>query len=103
MQRGYVSSLEGLAWSYSKMNRVDESNQVLQTALRSVEKNNFSTLDGHYIVFKQGINDYFLKNYDDAIHKIEQKIPFLNENEDFAWATVGNFYIGQSYWDMKEK
>ena len=103
MQRGYVSSLEGLAWSYSKMNRVDESNQVLQTALRSVEKNNFSKLDGHYIVFKQGINDYFLKNYNKAIQKIEQKLPFLYENEDFAWATVGNFYIGQSYWDMEEK
>ena len=42
MQRGYVSSLEGLAWSYTKMNRVKKSNQVLQTALRSVEKNNFS-------------------------------------------------------------
>lgn len=103
MQRGYVKSIEGLAWSYTKMNRVNESNQVLQTALRSVEKNNFSKLDGHYIVFKQGINDYFLKNYNEAIHKIEQKLPFLYENEDFAWATVGNFYIGQSYWDMKEK
>lgn len=103
MQRGYVSSLEGLAWSYTKMNRVNESNQVLLTALRSVEKHDFSTLDGHYIVFKQGINDYFLKNYDEAIRKIEQKLPFLYENEDFAWATVGNFYIGQSYWDKNEK
>ncbi|NMH24385.1 helix-turn-helix domain-containing protein [Flavobacterium solisilvae] len=103
MQRGYVSSLEGLAWSYTKMNRVKKSNQVLQTALRSVEKNNFSKLDEHYLVFKQGINDYFLKNYSEGIRKIEQKIPFLYENEDFAWATVGNFYIGQSYWDMNEK
>ena len=103
MQRGYVSSLEGLAWSYTKMNRVNESNQVLQTALRSVGKNNFSKLDEHYLVFKQGINDYFLKNYDEAIRKIDQRLPFLYENEDFAWATVGNFYIGQSYWDMNEK
>ena len=103
MQRGYVSSLEGLAWSFTKMNRVNESNQVLQTALRSVGKNNFSKLDEHYLVFKQGINDYFLKNYDEAIRKIDQRLPFLYENEDFAWATVGNFYIGQSYWDMNEK
>src|SRR5690606_15483663 len=45
---------------------------------------------------------YFLNNYDKAIQTIEEKLPFLYENEDFAWATVGNFYIGKSYWDKNE-
>ncbi len=103
MQRGYVKSLEGLAWSVLKTNRTEESNQILQTALTSVQQANFSELDGHYIVFKQGINDYFLNNYDEAIRKIEEQLPYLYENEDFAWATVGNFYIGKAYWDKNEK
>lgn len=102
MQRGYVKSLEGLAWSATKTNRTEESNEILQTALLSVQKAGFSELDGHYIVFKQGINDYFLNNYDEAVRKIEEKLPFLYENEDFAWATVGNFYIGKSYWNKNE-
>lgn len=102
MQRGYVSSLEGLAWTYTKTNRIQESNEVLQTALTSIQNADFSELDGHYIVFKQGINDYFSAHYDDAIYKIEEKLPFLHENEDFAWATIGDFYIGKSYWDKNE-
>lgn len=103
MQRGYVNSLEGLAWSVLKTNHIEESNQILQTALTSVEKANFSELDGHYIAFKQGINDYFLNHYDEAIRKIEEQLPYLYENEDFAWATVGNFYIGKAYWGKNEK
>ncbi|MDY0090188.1 MAG: helix-turn-helix domain-containing protein [Flavobacteriaceae bacterium] len=103
MQRGYVSSLEGLAWSVLKTNHIEESNQILQTALLSVQKAGFSGLDGHYIVFKQGINDYFLNHYDEAIRKIEEKLPFLYENEDFAWATVGNFYIGKAFWNKNDK
>lgn len=103
MQRGYVSSLEGLAWSYTKTGRIKESNEILQTALISVQKGGFSELDGHYMIFKQGINDYFLGNYEQAILKIEEKLPFLYKNEDFAWATVGDFYIGKAYWNKKEK
>lgn len=103
MQRGYVNSLEGLAWSVLKTNHIEESNQILQTALTSIQKANFSELDGHYIVFKQGINDYFLNYYDEAIRKIQEQLPYLYENEDFAWATVGNFYIGKAYWDKNEK
>lgn len=103
MQRGYVKSLEGLAWSVLKTNHIEESNQILQTALTSIQKANFSVLDGHYIVFKQGINDYFLNYYDEAIRKIQEQLPYLYENEDFAWATVGNFYIGKAYWDKNEK
>lgn len=103
MQRGYVKSLEGLAWSVLKTNRTEESNQILQTALISVQTAGFTELDGHYIVFKQGINEYFLNHYDEAIRKIEEQLPYLYENEDFAWATVGNFYIGKAYWDKNEK
>ncbi len=103
MQRGYVKSLEGLAWSVLKTNRTEESNQILQTALISVQQANFSELDGHYIIFKQGINDYFLNHYDETIRKIEEQLPYLYENEDFAWATVGDFYIGKAYWDKNEK
>ena len=103
MQRGYVKSLEGLAWSVLKTNRIEESNQILQTALTSAQKAGFDELDQHYIIFKQGINDYFLNRYDEAIHKIGEQLPFLYENEDFAWATVGNFYIGKACWDKNEK
>lgn len=103
MHRGYISSMMGLAWSYTKTDRIPESVQLLATARESAEKMGFSELDVHYLVFKQGINDYYLGNYDGAIQKIEQKLPFLHENEDFAWASIGEFYIGKSWWLQGER
>ncbi|WP_084163866.1 helix-turn-helix domain-containing protein [Olivibacter sitiensis] len=103
MHRGYISSLLGLAWSYTKTNRIAESNELLAKALISAEKAGFSELDVHYVLFKQGINDYIFGKHDSAIHKIAQQLPFLYENEDFAWASIGEFYIGKSYWDKGDK
>lgn len=103
MHRGYISSLEGLAWSYTKTGRIAESAALLSTGLASVRRTNFSELDEQYLVFKQGINDYYMGKYDSAVHKIEQMLPFVYENEDFAWATIGEFYIGKAYWDRGDK
>ena len=97
MQRGYISSLIGLAWVYTKTHRLDKSKELLAKARASAEKAGFSELDVHYAVFKQGINSYFLGEYKDAIHTISEKLPFLYENEDFAWASIGMFYMGKSY------
>lgn len=103
MHRGYISSLSGLAGVYTRTSRITESVQLLDRALASAKSSGFSELDIHYIVFKQGINDYFLGKYDSAIFKIEQKLPFVYENEDFASASAGEFYIGKSWWDKGDK
>lgn len=102
MQRGYISSMEGLSWTLTKTNRVKESNKLLKQAFDSIQKYNISELDAHYNRFRQGINDYFLGNYDQAIQRIEHYLPFVDQNEDIGWATIGNFYIGKSYWQKKQ-
>lgn len=103
MHRGYINSMLGLTWSYTKTDRIPESVQLLATALKSAKKMGFSELDVHYLEFKQGINEYYLGNYDRAIQTIEQKLPFLYENEDFAWVSMGEFYIGKSWWAQGEQ
>lgn len=103
MHRGYISSMMGLAWSYTKTDRVAESVRMLATARESAERMGFSDLDVHYLVFKQGINDFYLGDYEGAVQKIEEKLPFLYENEDFAWASIGEFYIGKSWWVQGER
>lgn len=102
-QRGLVSSLQGLSWSYTKTGRLSESNQLITKALQSARRAGFSELDTHYPVFKLGINDYYLGEYGSAISRIEQKLPFIYENEDFAWAVIGEFYLGKCYWDQGDK
>ncbi len=101
-KRGYPKSVENLAWTLTKTNRVKESNKLLKQAFDSIQKYNISELDAHYNRFRQGINDYFLGNYDQAIQRIEHYLPFVDQNEDIGWATIGNFYIGKSYWQKKQ-
>jgi len=103
MQRGYISSLEGLAWSLTKTNRLTESNKILKDAFKFIQLTKAPELDAHYNIFKQGINDYFLGNYDQAIQKIEEKLPYLYQNEDVAWVTIGKFYLGKCYWVKNQK
>lgn len=103
MQRGYVSSMEGLAWSHTQVGRLAESEQLLATARASAEQANFSKLDVHYLKFKQGINDYLYGRYDLAIQKITENLPALYQNEDFAWGSIGEYYIGKAYWDKGDR
>lgn len=103
MHRGYISSMLGLAWAYTKTGRIHESEALLDMALESAERMGFSALDGQYLVFKQGINAYLLGSYHQAIRLIEEKLPFIYENEDFAWASIGEFYIGKSLQALGEE
>lgn len=102
-QRGYISSLEGLAWAYTKTNKLELSNQTLQAALNFTQKTKASVLDENYLIFKQGINHYYSKEYKDCVNKIEQTLPAVYENEDFAWGSIGEFYIAKSYWHNNQK
>src|SRR5690606_18351463 len=39
------------------------------------------------------------KEYQKSIEKIQQTLPAIYENEDFAWGSIGELYIAKSYWD----
>lgn len=101
-QRGYISSLESLAWSYTKLGQLNQSNNTLQEAYEFALKTGVSPLDENYILFKQGINDYFSKNHSASIQKIKQTLPQIYENEDFAWGSIGELYLAKSYWDTHQ-
>src|SRR5690606_23671984 len=101
-QRGYLSSSRGLAWAYTKLNQIDKSNKILKLAYEFTLKTGISSLDKNYILFKQGINDYQLKKYNASIQKINQNLPEIYENEDFAWGSIGELYLAKSYWDTNQ-
>ncbi|WP_426484656.1 helix-turn-helix domain-containing protein [Flavobacterium sp. 2] len=56
-----------------------------------------------YFIHSDGINEYFKKNYHLAVFKLEAVIRKIEDNRDFANATVGYFYIGKSFWAVKNK
>src|SRR5690606_2382295 len=102
-EKEYITSSEGLAWAYTKTGQINKSKKILQSILHLIQKTNISSLDEKYIIFKQGINHYFAEEYAQCIEKIEQTLPIIYDNEDFAWGSIGELYIAKSYWNSGQK
>lgn len=100
LHRGWMNSMMGLAWSLTKRGELTESVQILSEARDSAERMGFSDLDLHYVIFKQGINAYFNGDFSESVQMISDQLPVLYDNEDFAWASVGELYLGKAHWDQ---
>src|SRR5699024_8517850 len=55
-----------------------------------------------YFIHSQGVNAYYLKSYDLAMGALDQVLPKISENKDFANVILGKFYIGLSLWELDQ-
>jgi AraC-like DNA-binding protein len=56
-----------------------------------------------FFMHSEGVNQYFKKNYATAIKNISSALPAIRENDDFANESVGYFYLGKSFWELKNQ
>jgi AraC-like DNA-binding protein len=100
--RAYLNSLHLLGLCYNKIGNYGLCSEInekgIQEGLR-LENNEMRD----YFIHSEGINQYFKNNYAAAIKKITQSLPAINKNKDFANESVGYFYIGKSYWELRNK
>lgn len=101
-QRGYLNSLHSLGLVYNRLGKYDLSTETNEFALKEAKRLNID-LTQNYIIHSEGINQYFKKNYTKAVHDIQQALPAIIKNNDFANEAVGYFYIGKCYWDQKQQ
>lgn len=101
-QRGYLNSLHSLGLVYNRLGKYDLATETNEFALKEAKRLNVE-LTQNYIIHSEGINQYFKKNYPKAIHDIQEVLPAIIKNNDFANETVGYFYIGKCYWDQKQQ
>lgn len=101
-QRGYLNSLHSLGLVYNRLGKYDLSTETNEFALKEAKRLNID-LTQNYIIHSEGINQYFKKNYQKAVHDIQQALPAIIKNNDFANEAVGYFYIGKCYWDQKQQ
>jgi tetratricopeptide (TPR) repeat protein len=99
--RAYLNTLHSLGLCYSHAKNYGKSEAMVKLGLSEA-----SRLDDHsmdcYFFHLDGQNEYFLKNYTLSIKKLTEAIPGVADNDDYANVAVANFYIGKSYWDMKQ-
>lgn len=97
---GYLNSLHSLGLCYNRIGNYGLCTQTNENGL-SEGKRLANDEMREYFILSEGVNQYFLGNYALAINKIKYALPFIQKKEDFGNETVGLFYIGKSYWELK--
>jgi AraC-like DNA-binding protein len=100
--RAYLNTLHSLGVCYNRIGNYELCTRTNHNGLlESSRLNNFEM--EAYFMHSDGINEFFKHNYGLAINKIESSLEKIKENKDFANESVGNFYIGKSYWALNRK
>jgi AraC-like DNA-binding protein len=98
--RAYLNSLHSLGLCYNKIGNYglcSETNEKGIIEGRRLANDEMTD----YFIHSEGINQYFKNNYASAIKKITYSLPAVHKKKDFANEAVGYFYIGKSYWGLK--
>ncbi|RYZ47714.1 MAG: hypothetical protein EOP49_20540, partial [Sphingobacteriales bacterium] len=92
----YLQSLHFLGLCYSGMG--DFSSSVKTNAFAIQEEFRLKNMDLHYcFLHSEGVNHYFLGNYDKSIASLQKALPDLIASGDFANESVAYFYMAKSY------
>ena len=99
--RGYLNSLHSLGLCYNRVGNYGLCTQTNEKGLLEGRRLANTEMQEYFII-SEGVNQYFLNNYNLAIKKIKHSLPVMQKNKDFANEAVGYFYIGKSYWNLKD-
>lgn len=99
--RPYLNSLHSLGLSYNKVGNYGLCSQTNEEGIKESVKRARPEMNA-YFQHSEGVNQYFLNNYQKAIDNLKSTLSEIERNNDFANEAVGNFYIGKSYWELKK-
>lgn len=100
--RPYLNSLHSLGLCYNKIGNYELCSQTNSLGLSESKRLKINEMEA-YFIHSEGINKYFMHNYTVAITDIESTLDEVSRNKDFANESIGNFYIGKSYWKLNSK
>lgn len=100
--RAYLNSLHCLGLSYNKTGEYSLCSQTNKLGILECDRLKIPEMKA-YFIHSEGINSYFKHDYLLAVSKISSSLKEINENKDFANVSIGNFYIGKSYWALNQK
>ncbi len=89
----YLTTLLGIAETYSKMKIPDSSSYYIKKAMPYAREKDETLY--HQFVFFEGVNLYYKKNYIRAKDSIDKSLPILPLIDDKAYLVNGYFYMGK--------
>jgi AraC-like DNA-binding protein len=99
--RAYLNSLHSLGLCYNRIGNYGLCSQTNLMGLKLARELDIKEMEV-YFIHSEGINEYYKQNFASAIKNLESSIKELKENKDFGNESVGYFYLGKSYWQIKK-
>ena len=92
----YLKSLHSLGLCFNGLGEIKNSSEVNRLALSECARLGISDLVPN-IEHSEGINQFYLSDYNAAIRSLEDAVPEIIEQGDFGNQAVGYFYLGKSH------
>ncbi|WP_409415797.1 tetratricopeptide repeat protein [Flavobacterium sp. PS2] len=99
--RGYLNSLHSLGLANNRLGNYGLCTEINSTGLTEGKRRNNREVEA-YFIHSEGINQYGKKNYALAIQTIQKGLDGIRKNKDFSNESVGYYYIGKSYWELRK-
>ncbi|KIA95722.1 MULTISPECIES: AraC family transcriptional regulator [unclassified Flavobacterium] len=99
--QGYLNSLHSLGLVNNRLGNYGLCSEINSIGLKEGKKRNDREAEP-YFIHSEGINQYGKKNYALAIQTIQSGLIGIRKNKDFSNESVGNYYIGKSYWELRK-
>ena len=100
--RAYLNSLHALGVCYNKLGKYSLCSATNLLGIKEgVRLENIEMQP--YFIQSEGINQWAIKKYKEAINNLNNTLPYFIKNQDFATEMVTYCYLGKCYWQLKER
>lgn len=100
--RAYINSLHCLGLCYNRIGNYEWCTITNQMGIDEGKRLENLEMES-YFIHSEGVNQCGKQKYDEAIKKLTIALPSIINSKDFANESVAYFYIGKSYWSLKQQ
>lgn len=100
--RAYLNSLHCLGLCYNRIGNYEWCTITNQMGIDEGKRLENLEMQS-YFIHSEGVNQCSKQKYDEAIKKLTTALPSIIISKDFANESVAYFYIGKSYWSLKQQ
>lgn len=100
--RAYLNSLHTLALCYTRTGKFKLASEINKLGIDQGKSFEDTGIE-FYFNHSEGVNQCYSGNYIAAIKKLKSVVPDIILLKDYANEAVAYFYIGKSYWSLKDQ
>lgn len=100
--RAYLNSLHCLGLCYNRIGNFEWCTITNQMGIDEGKRVDNLEMEP-YFIHSEGVNQCSKQKYNEAIKKLTIALPSIINSKDFANESVAYFYIGKSYWSLKQQ